>query len=209
MFEDDVATIDVPEAPKTFKKTRVVRPFFSSTTRMPKNTNSGNPAGLRWQRRNRTADNCKEITSSHRLRLDHVGSRDQNTPPTSTIAQPVRLLIVPADIPTPCAINSGGPSTVTRHLPHPVPSSLVSYIDGVTPARARNSRRCTSALASSTLLWCGRCKTPSKRSSFILILAPEIGSSDTPTCLSNDSMSRQRMLPLGGSWKMDRIRFAW
>ena len=41
MFEDDVATIDVPEVPKTLKKTRVVRPFFSSTPCMPKDTNLG------------------------------------------------------------------------------------------------------------------------------------------------------------------------
>ena len=54
MFEDDVSTIDVPKAPKTFKKSGVIRPFFVSATCVPKNTNSGNPAGLRmrkaWQR---------------------------------------------------------------------------------------------------------------------------------------------------------------
>ena len=86
MFKDDVAPIDVPEVSKTFEKARVIRPFFSSTTCMPKNTNSGNPAGLRtrkaWQRRYRTADGCKEITSSHRLRLNHISPSDQSTPPT-------------------------------------------------------------------------------------------------------------------------------
>ena len=75
MFEDDVAPIDVPEASKTFKKAGVTRPFFLSTPCMPKNTDPGNPAGLRtrkaWQCRYRTADGCKEITSSHRLHLDH------------------------------------------------------------------------------------------------------------------------------------------
>lgn len=93
MFEDDVAPFDVPEVSKTFKKARVIRPFFSSTTCMPKNTNSGNPAGLRtrkaWQRRYRTADGCKEITSSHRLGLDHIRPGDQSTPPTATMALPV------------------------------------------------------------------------------------------------------------------------
>ena len=83
MFEDDVAPIDVPEFSKTFKKARVIRPFFRSTTRMPKNTNSGNSAGLRtrkaWQRY-RTADGCKEITSSHRLRLDAPAIRAPRPP---------------------------------------------------------------------------------------------------------------------------------
>src|SRR5574341_901338 len=39
--------------------------------------------------------------------------------------------------------------------------------------------------------------------------APEIGSNDAPTCLSSDSTSRQWMLPLGGSWKIERINVAW
>ena len=30
MFEDDVAPIDVPEVSKTFKQSRVIRPFFIS-----------------------------------------------------------------------------------------------------------------------------------------------------------------------------------
>ena len=102
MFEDDVAPFDVPEVSKTFKKARVIRPFFSSTTCMPKNTNFGNPAGLRmhkaWQRRYRTADGCKEITSSHRLGLDHIRPGDRSTPPTTTMALPVPV-IVPADRP--------------------------------------------------------------------------------------------------------------
>ena len=34
MFEDDVAPIDVPEVSKTFKKSRVIRSFFISTTCM-------------------------------------------------------------------------------------------------------------------------------------------------------------------------------
>ena len=82
MFEEDVAPIDVPEVSKTFEKAREIRPFFGSTTCMPKNTDPGNPAGLRtrkgWQRR--TADGCKKITSSHRLRLDHIRPGGQSTP---------------------------------------------------------------------------------------------------------------------------------
>ena len=46
MFEDDVAPIDVPEVSKTFKKSRVIRPFFISTTCMPENTNSGDSGCL-------------------------------------------------------------------------------------------------------------------------------------------------------------------
>ena len=76
MFEDDVSTIDVPEGPKTFKKSRVIRPFFISATCVPENTNSGYPAGLRmrkaWQRSYCAADECKEITSFHQLYLDRV-----------------------------------------------------------------------------------------------------------------------------------------
>ena len=76
MFKDDVAPINVPEVSKTFRKAGVIRPFFSCTTCMPKNTNSGNPAGLRmrkaWQGRYNTAGGCQDITSSHRLRLDHI-----------------------------------------------------------------------------------------------------------------------------------------
>lgn len=46
MFEDDIAPIDVPEVAKTFKKSRVIRPFFISTTCMPENANSGDSACL-------------------------------------------------------------------------------------------------------------------------------------------------------------------
>ena len=35
MFEDDVSTFNVPEGPKTFKKSRVIRPFFISATCVP------------------------------------------------------------------------------------------------------------------------------------------------------------------------------
>jgi hypothetical protein len=76
MLEDDVSTIDVPEGPKTFKKSGVIRPFFISATCVPENTNSGDPAGLRmrkaWQRSHCAADKCKEITSFHQPYLDRV-----------------------------------------------------------------------------------------------------------------------------------------
>src|SRR2546426_12573191 len=65
-----------------------------------------------------------------------------------------------------------------------------------------------SAFASSTLLWCGRCSTSSMRLSVTRTLAPESGSSEAPTCFSSDSTSRQCRLPLGGSWKIERIRLA-
>lgn len=82
MFEDDVSAIDVPEGTKTFKKSRVIRPFFISATCVPENTNSGNPAGLRmrkaWQRSCRDADARKEITSFHQLYLDwRIGARSR------------------------------------------------------------------------------------------------------------------------------------
>jgi len=71
MFKDDVSPIDVPEALEAFKESPVVRPLFISTARVPQNTNSGSPAGLRtpkaWQCRYRTADDGKEITPSHEL----------------------------------------------------------------------------------------------------------------------------------------------
>ncbi len=148
MFEDDVAPIDVPEVSKTFKKARVIRPFFSSTTCMPKNTNSGNPAGLRtrkaWQRRYRTADGCKEITSSHRLRLDHISPGDQSTPPTATMALPVPVLIVPADIPLPCAFNASSrrsplcrshSPTGGQPTPLPLPVSKLTIASNSRPRR--------------------------------------------------------------------------
>ena len=76
MLKDDVSTIDVPECPKTFKKSRVVRSFFVSATCVPEDTDSRNPASLRirmaWQRSYRTADESKEITSIHQLYLDRV-----------------------------------------------------------------------------------------------------------------------------------------
>ena len=76
MFEDDVSTIDVPEGPKSFEQSRVIRPFFISATCVPENTDSGNPAGLRmrkaWQRSHCAGDECKEITSFHQLYLDRV-----------------------------------------------------------------------------------------------------------------------------------------
>ena len=136
MFEDDVPPIGVPEVSKTFKKARVIRPFFSSTTCVPKNTNSGNPAGLRtrkaWQRRYRTADGCKEITSSHRLRLDHISPGDQSTPahrhdgfagPRVDRPRSISLCGAPSMVPLggrPCAGRIRRPAVSQHRSPLPV-----------------------------------------------------------------------------------------
>ncbi len=147
MFEDDVAPIDVPEVPKTFKKARVIRPFFSSTACMPKNTNSGNPAGLRtrraWQRRYRTADNCKEITSSHRLRLNHISPaiRTPRPPPRwlagpVLIVRPISLCRAPLMLPLgggPCAGRIRRP-VVSQHR-SPLPVSKLTIASHSRPRR--------------------------------------------------------------------------
>src|SRR6266542_5629095 len=45
---------------------------------------------------------------------------------------------------------------------------------------------------------------PSTRLSITRMRAPDSGSIDAPRCASNDSISRQWMLPLTGSWKIAR-----
>src|SRR6266511_86764 len=45
---------------------------------------------------------------------------------------------------------------------------------------------------------------PSTRLSITRMSAPDSGSIDAPRCASNDSISRQWMLPLTGSWKIAR-----
>jgi len=128
MFKDDVSPIGIPEVSKTFKKARVIRPFFSSTTCVPKDTNSGSPTGLRtrkaWQRRYRTAEGCKEITSAHRLRLDHISHGDESTPPTATMALPVSELMVPPHLPRAHWGLSMGIATGLRDdRPWPIPGA--------------------------------------------------------------------------------------
>jgi len=74
MFEDDVAPIDVPEVSKTFKKSRVIRPFFISTTCMPENAHSGDsacllrPGGERRGEENRPRASEERATVYHWIR---------------------------------------------------------------------------------------------------------------------------------------------
>ena len=81
--------------------------------------------------------------------------------------------------------------------------------DGLTPAWTRYSRSCLMSCLMHTLLWRGWCSMPSTLFRTTRKRAPWLGSTVAPKWCNKDSISRQWMLPLTGSWNIVRSKFKW